>query len=304
MFRNLNLESLGVTGRQNELIELTLTYKFDGFDIDMAAFARQAEMRGLEYAKRFIESANVKIGSFDLPVRIDGPVTDYKADLAKLSSVAEVAKAVGATACHQTIQPYTDENPYHEQFELMRERLTEIGETLEPFGLRVGINFLAAASHREGHKEPFIHNVESLIALSKTVVANNVGVCVDTWNWVVGGGTLDQIKELTVDKIITVRLADVPDDADLATVTEHQRLLPGESSRFPNRELMDFLKHNNYQGAITPYPHPDQFADARKNDCAQRAANSLKAIIEAPEPAAEPEVSEDEAPADAEPAAV
>ena len=41
MYRSLNVETLGVTGRQSELIELVLSYRFKGLDIDIEAFARQ-----------------------------------------------------------------------------------------------------------------------------------------------------------------------------------------------------------------------------------------------------------------------
>ena len=35
MFKNLVGEGLGVSGRQNEMIELALTYGFHGLDVDM-----------------------------------------------------------------------------------------------------------------------------------------------------------------------------------------------------------------------------------------------------------------------------
>ena len=69
MYKNLNAESLGITARQNELIELALTYKFRGLDIDTQSFLRQVESRGKEHAVRFLQSAHIRVGGFDLPVR-------------------------------------------------------------------------------------------------------------------------------------------------------------------------------------------------------------------------------------------
>ena len=43
MFKNLDFEALGVSGHQSELIELTLSYGFKGFDLDLAAFAHQGD---------------------------------------------------------------------------------------------------------------------------------------------------------------------------------------------------------------------------------------------------------------------
>ena len=37
MYRSLNIDTLGVSGRQSELIELALTYRFRGIDVDVEA---------------------------------------------------------------------------------------------------------------------------------------------------------------------------------------------------------------------------------------------------------------------------
>ena len=62
-----------------------------------------------------------------------------------------------------------------------------------------------------------------------------MGLCLDVWEWHVGGGTLEQLREFPVEKIVMVRIADLPADANLETVTEEERLLPGrrERSRLP-----------------------------------------------------------------------
>ena len=97
MFKNLNTKSLGITARQNEMIELALTYKFSGFDIDIESLMQQAEQRGQEHATRFIDSANIRIGSFELPVDLAASDEDFARDLAGLAKVAELAETLGAT---------------------------------------------------------------------------------------------------------------------------------------------------------------------------------------------------------------
>ena len=41
MYKNLNTEILGITGRQSEIIELALTYGFRGIEIDIADLRRR-----------------------------------------------------------------------------------------------------------------------------------------------------------------------------------------------------------------------------------------------------------------------
>ena len=64
MFKNLSPTALGVSGHQSEIIELALTYGFAGMDLDVADFATRAKLRGMPYARRLIDSANIRLGTF------------------------------------------------------------------------------------------------------------------------------------------------------------------------------------------------------------------------------------------------
>ena len=64
MYRNLNLEVLGISGRQSELIELTLTYGFKGLDLDIGAIVKRVRTKGLDTAQRFLASGLVWLGAF------------------------------------------------------------------------------------------------------------------------------------------------------------------------------------------------------------------------------------------------
>ena len=102
MYRSLHAETLGITGRQSELFELALTYKFKGLDVDMETFARQVESRGQEYATRCLDSAHkctgLKIGVWPLPVSWDADEERVKSQITKLPALASVANTT-------TVQP-------------------------------------------------------------------------------------------------------------------------------------------------------------------------------------------------------
>ena len=68
MFKNLNLEVLGVSGRTSEIIELALSFGFKGVDLDLVNFQQQVQVNGLARARRLLDSAKLKIGTFRLPL--------------------------------------------------------------------------------------------------------------------------------------------------------------------------------------------------------------------------------------------
>jgi sugar phosphate isomerase/epimerase len=275
MFKNLSPVALGVSGRQSELIELALTYSFKGFDLDLDEVMRRVETQGRETTLRFMKSAPLKIGGFELPVRWNGDDADYKADLAALSKVAEFAAEVKALRCVTTIRSGNDDVPYHENFERSRKRLAEICEVLAKYEIQLGVGFEAAAADRAERRFQFICEANPLLLLIKSVGVPNVGLMLDVWNWHLGGGTIEQLKKLTADQIVAVRVADLPSDADPTTVNDTQRLLPGEGGVVDSVAVLALLSEINYEGPVTVYPHPSRFSGMTRDAIVQRASAAL-----------------------------
>ncbi|MEQ8790534.1 MAG: sugar phosphate isomerase/epimerase [Pirellulaceae bacterium] len=273
MYRNMSPKALGVSGRQSELIELALTYGFKGIDIDMRDFAKRWEKRGEEHARRFFDSSRIKIGGWDLPVRWEGELALYKADLAGLEVIAQRAAAVGSRRCYTHVPAASDSLPYHELYEQSRTRLREIADVLAPHDVHLGVGFNAAPAHREGKQFQFIHKSEELLSLVKAIGAPNLGLALDTWNWKLGEGGMDQLDELPVNSFVLIRLADLPDDVDPSKVTDQQRRLPGEGGMTP--KLLNLLAKLEYAGPVTIFPHPKQFAGMTREAIVQRASAAL-----------------------------
>ena len=281
MYKNLNTEGLGISGRQSELIELTLSYGFKGLDLDIEAFQKQAETRGLDYARRLLDSAKLKIGGFDLPVAWQGDDGTFKSDLERLPQWAQLASEIGATGCRTTILPACDDKPYHENFEFHRHRLTDIAEALAPYSIRLGLDFIAPAGRREGRVHQFISTPDALLLLIKTTGVANIGVVVDLWHWHVGGGTLDQLSELKAEQIVMVRVADVPDDVELESIQEHQRLLPGESGVVDTVAALTLFSQLGYDGPVTPLPDASQFSGMTRDRIVRQSSETLGAQMKA-----------------------
>lgn len=274
MYKNMSPKALGVSGRQSELIELALTYGFKGIDIDMRDFNKRCEKRGEEHARRFFDSSRIRIGGWELPIRWEGELNLYKADLADLPTIAQRAVNINSKRCFTTVPAASDSLPYHELFEQSRTRLREIADALAPHDIQLGIGFQAAPIHREGRQYQFIHKSEELLSLVKAIASPNVGLALDTWNWQLGEGGMDQLEELPVEMFSLVRLADVPDDADPAKITEQQRQLPGPNG--VTQKLLALLIRLEYAGPVTVFPNSKQFTGMTREAIVQRASAVLE----------------------------
>jgi sugar phosphate isomerase/epimerase len=176
------------------------------------------------------------------------------------------------------IQPASDTLPYHENFELHRLHLRKAADVLGKHGVRLGLDFLPAPKARQGKAHEFVHDFEGIVTLAKTVGAGNVGIVLDTWNWYVGGGGLDQLRDLDAQQIVLVRIADIPADADMAHISEKERILPSAEGLIDCEAIMRLLAEKRYRGPVTPLPHTSVFSGRTREVIVQKAAESLEQL--------------------------
>ncbi len=319
MYQNFNPALLGVSGRQSEIIELAMTYQFQGLDVEVEEFLEACEQRGLEHAARFLVSAGLKISGGQLPLdwtATDGP---FAAALNRLSEQAAHLAAIQLQTLYVEINPLASELPYHENFELHRTRLTQIANVLQPHGISLALGFSAPAVD-DPVESGFIRDAQAMSALLRTIDAENIGLLLDTWDWHVSGGTLAQLQELGANRVVGVRVADLATTAnvaaaeDVASASGHpqaqaaeaeadtadeatesvaadntesaaeplaprQRALPTTDGTIPHTQLLEWLASADYAGPVTVAVRDGVLPKIRRERLVQTASAALEALI-------------------------
>jgi sugar phosphate isomerase/epimerase len=281
MFKNLNTDVLGVSGTSSEVVESAISYGFKGLDFDIVEFGAQVKLGGIAKARRFYDSAKLKLTVFSLPVEWHEDPERLKTDLAALPSYLEIAKELGCTRATVTIEPAGDMRPFHENYEYHRRKLAELAEAVESFGIRLGVKFLAPVSYKQGQAFQFIQTVDQLMMLFRAVSAKNIGLVLDTWHWHLGGGTLEQIRSLTPEKIVAVYLADCEANATAATATDAARRLPGETGVIDCSAILTTLGEMRYDGPITPYPSKASLSGQGRDKAVKQASAAVDQVWKA-----------------------
>ena len=252
MFRNLSTVGLPLSGRPSELIELALSFGFDGMDIDILDMEKQAAAFGVEHARRLMVSARLKSGLFHLPVRLDADEAAFAADIADLPARLEVAAACECTRAVTTIAPASNEHSFKDFFELHRTRLNTIGDLLAAHGTELGLAIRPEAAAREGLTHAFIHTFEGLVGLVM-VAHERIGAVVDAWMLYATGESLDLVAKLPPGRIVEVRLSDAPQGTPAADLTVVDRLLPGETGVIPMGPVLAAAAAAGFEGPATPW---------------------------------------------------
>lgn len=278
MFRNFSAGALGVSGTTSEMIELALSFGFKGLDLDIVELARQAESSTLDKVRRPYDSARLKFGAFRLPVEWHEDSERLKHDLAALPAYLKVAKAVGCSRAITTVEPAGDMRPYHENFEYHRRTLEELAKATDAYGIQLGIEFVAPLSHRQNRAFQFIQTVDQFLLLFKSTHAGNLGIVLDTWNWHLGGGTLDYLQAIEGDKVVAVYLADCDPEVTSANATEAAQRLPGETGAIDCAAILTTLAEKGFTGPVTPYAFRGNLAGQGRDKIVKAASAALDKV--------------------------
>lgn len=278
MLKNFSPAALGINGRQSELIELALTYGFTGMDIDMHEMLRRSQRTNTEDAAKYLKAAKIRIGGFNLGIDLDSDEETFTSQLGGLHPLADLAKELEATRCYVRVPAATDRLPYHEYFQAQGVRLTQIAEVLSPKGIKLGVGFSAGKELEEGKEFPFIRNVEGFLALVQSVTADGVGYLVDTWDWVVGDGAMDQLGELKGDQIVAVRLGSVPADVDASKAKTSDRVLPEKAGALDHVAVVKHLASIGFEGPVSPSAASQSYKGQTRESIVQRAQQAIDDI--------------------------
>lgn len=254
MYRNFNASVLGAFLQQSEIIELALSFGFKSIDIDIAEFTSLARLKGLPYARRLIDSAQISVSGFELPVSLQAEEEEFQKFIERLPEYCQNATALNCTRCFATLAPYSPTRPLHENFEFHRRRLAEICGILKQYGLRLALGFRAVYEPPREAVYQFIHKLDELLPLVQAVKADNLGLLVNVWDVFVAHGDLGILFQQPKELITVVHIADVPRDVAIEEIKDWQRTVARPGGRIDCVALLKWLHQIGYDGPVTPMP--------------------------------------------------
>lgn len=255
MIKNFSPKSLGINGRQSELIELALTYGFKGMDVDMHEMLKRNLRSETGDASKYLDAAkkafNIKIGGFNLDVDLDADEDSFTSQVGALHPLADFAKEQEAGCAFIKLPAATNRLPFQEFFEVQTTRLNQVAEVLAARDIKLGVGFSAGKEMGKDKEFPFVRNVEAFVSLVQGL-GHGAGFYLDTWDWVVGDGAMDQLSELSADQIVAVRLCSVPEDVDIAKAESWQRVVPEVKGTLNHTKLVAHLASIGFEGSVSP----------------------------------------------------
>ena len=277
MYRNLSTVGLPLSGRPSELIELALSFGFEGMDIDILDFCQQAEIYGVDHARRLMVSARLKASAIRLPVTLSGDEATFNAELERLPKVLEMTAAAECSRALTTLVAGSDEHAFKDCFELHRTRLETIGGLAAQHGIMIGLAIQPEPEFRAGLTHQFVHTYEGLIGLVASC-HTAVGAVVDSWALHLTGETPAVVSQLPAGKLVEIRLSDSPSGVAAPDLIANQRLMPGETGVINSAALLQAAETAGFEGPVTPCAARAALKGTGRERIVRRAGEQLEAI--------------------------
>jgi sugar phosphate isomerase/epimerase len=280
VFKNLVGEGLGVSGRQNEMIELALTYGYRGLDVDMNDMVGRAVEVSHQFACQYLLAAekSLQVGAFELPIDFRVDNDKFKASLSRLDVMIQLCTPLKATRAYINI-PASSSVPFQENFERYRLRVADVADRVAGCGLRIGLALNATAEAAKRFENKFITTAEELLTLIKMIGKPNVGLMLDSWHWHLGGGTTEMLARMTADQIVAARFADFPSDLNPENAKSKSRQLLKADEKSFTVQVLRVLNKINYEGPLASCPGSSQFGGMTRERIVQTLSENLNEVL-------------------------
>lgn len=250
---SVNPGAIGISLPFEQVLDLAIKYGFDAISPQIG------DLQGYSEAKLAAVTAKMKRrrmgwGSTNLPVQFRNSAEEFKKGMAGLAANAKTLQLVGATRMNTWIMPTHDTRSYRENFELHVSRLRETAKVIEPFGIRLGLEYVGPKTLMARDKFSFIRTMKEVQELLTEIEMPNAGLQLDAFHWFCAGEIVEDIEQLKSGDIVTVDLNDAKEGRTADEQLDWERELPGESGVIDLQGFLRALKKIDYDGPIRAEP--------------------------------------------------
>jgi sugar phosphate isomerase/epimerase len=219
------------------------------------------------------------VSGFETPIDLDSDDATFEKTLAQLPATIEIAGKVNARAGFLRLPAATDRLPFHEYFDVLRKRVDRIAEIFAANNVMLGLYFSTALENRENRQFKFIQDVDGFLAFFNACTNKSVGLVIDTFNWVVGGGTFEQLATIPGNRIAVLRLADAETLPTIEEASLKMRQLAGTTGVIDNVRIVSVLSKAGFDGPITAFGHASNFGGMTRDSIVAKSQDSLDNVL-------------------------
>jgi sugar phosphate isomerase/epimerase len=276
MFKNLNTGAIGVKATLAEQIDYARRHGFAGIDFSIGEAQAVATAQGVNAARDLFAQAGVLPAAWGFPVDFRKDDQTWQDGLKALPAQAKLAAELGCFRTNTWILPGDEQRDFWSNFAFHVNRLRPAAQILADHGHRFGLEFVGPKTLRDARKHLFVYTLDGMLALGAAIGTGNMGLLLDIWHLYTSHGTLDDVRKLSAQDIVSVHVNDAPLNTAIDEQLDNVRALPAETGVLDIVGFLQTLHALSYDGPVTAEPFSQRVRELPPDAAVAETAAALE----------------------------
>ena len=250
---SLSPGAIGIRCTAKELLDYAIKFKFSAISPPFRELIKFKESDKMAYLEKMKEN-EIVFDSGGLPIEFRTTESKFKEGYDFLVENINSIVSLNVTSLVTWIMPTHKTLTYIRNFEQHRTRLNKVATVLEDSGLKLGLEYVGPKTLMARDKYPFLHSINGLKELIKSIEKNNVGYLLDSYHTYCAEDKNENLDFLKAEDIISVQLNDGVLGRTIATQMDLERELPGDTGIIDLDNFLNLIRSKGYKGAVSVEP--------------------------------------------------
>ena len=250
---SLSPGAIGLKCTANELLDYAIKFKFSAISPPLRELIQFKESDKKAYLEK-MKKNEIVFDSGGLPIDFRTTESKFKEGFDFLVENINSIVSLNVSSLVTWIMPTHKTLTYMRNFEQHRTRLNKVATVLEDSGLKLGLEYVGPKTLMARDKYPFLHSINGLKELIKSIEKNNVGYLLDSYHTYCAEDKNEDLDFLKAEDIISVQLNDGVLGRTTATQMDLERELPGDTGIIDLENFLNLIRNKGYNGAVSVEP--------------------------------------------------
>ncbi len=263
----LNPGIIGVKSNFAQTLDYAIQYGYEAISPFTHEVMKDYSDGQLNEIMARMKAHSISYDSTNIPVEFRRTETIFNDEFKGLKKFCQTMEKQGATRINTWIISSHNELTYNENMRQHAARLGECAKVMNDHGIKLGLEYLGMRTLLTQNRYPFISSMKEGKELIAAIGTGNVGFVLDSFHWYCANDTLDDIRTLKPEDIVTVDINDAREGFTRETQVDGKRELPMATGVINMKDFLQGLIDIKYDGPVRTEPFNQALNDL-ENDAA------------------------------------
>jgi sugar phosphate isomerase/epimerase len=272
----LNPGIIGVKSNFSETLDYAIKFGYEAISPYTEEVMENYSAGQLNELLAKMKTHNISYDSINIPVEYRLDEARFRKDFKGLKRFCQTMEKQGATRINTWIISSHDELTYNENMRQHAHRLGECAKVMQDHGIKLGLEYLGMRTLLSQHRYPFIASLKECRELIDATGQSNVGFILDSYHWYCANDTLEDLRSVKADEIITIDINDARAGFSRVEQVDGKRELPLGTGVIDLKTFLQGIVDINYDGPIRTEPFNEALNELENEEALKVNINAIR----------------------------